>query len=128
MLPADGVARADERQTMSIKPVADFSHFDALDIRVGRIVKVEEAQTKKPTWRMTIDFGGDIGTRVSCGAYRHYSKEQLVGRQVLAVVNFAPRRMGPEVSEVLTLGVPGEGGATIFVTPEQAVELGAALF
>ncbi|MCW5693763.1 MAG: tRNA-binding protein [Pseudolabrys sp.] len=113
---------------MPIKPVADFSHFDALDIRVGRIVKVEDAQTKKPTWRMTIDFGGDIGSKVSCGAYRHYTKEQLVGRQVLAVVNFAPRRMGPEISEVLTLGVPGEGGATIFVTPEQEIALGAALF
>ena len=113
---------------MSIKPVAGFAHFDALDIRVGRIVKVEEAQTKKPTWRRTIDFGGDIGTRVSCGAYRDYPKEALVGRQVLAVVNFAPRKMGPEVSEVLTLGVPGAAGRTIFVTPEQEVEPGAALF
>jgi tRNA-binding protein len=113
---------------LPIKPTADFSHFDALDIRVGRIVKVEEAQTKKPTWRMTIDFGGDIGTKVSCGAYRHYAKEDLIGRQVLAVVNFAPRKMGPEISEVLTLGVPGEQGATIYVTPQQEVELGAALF
>lgn len=113
---------------MPAKPTADFSQFDALDIRVGRIVKVEDAQTKKPTYRMTIDFGGDIGTKVSCGAYRNYAKEALLGRQVLAVVNFAPRRMGPEVSEVLTLGVPGNDGATIFVTPQQEVELGASLF
>lgn len=113
---------------MSVKPIADFSHFDALDIRVGRIVKVEEAQTRKPTWRMTIDFGGDIGTKVSCGAYRHYAKDELIGRQVLAVVNFAPRKMGPETSEVLTLGVPSDNGATIYVTPQQDVELGAALF
>jgi len=113
---------------MPIKPVADFSSFDALDIRVGRIVKVEVAQTKKPTYRMTIDFGAEIGTKVSCGAYRNYPKESLIGRQVLAVVNFAPRKMGPEVSEVLTLGVPDENGATIYVTPQQEVELGVALF
>lgn len=113
---------------MPTKPTADFSNFDALDIRVGRIVKVEDAQTKKPTYRMTIDFGGDIGTRVSCGAYRNYPKEALLGRQVLAVVNFAPRKMGPEISEVLTLGVPGDDGATIFVTPQQDVDIGGALF
>lgn len=113
---------------MPVKPIADFSHFDALDIRVGRVVKVEEAQTKKPTWRLTIDFGEEIGTKVSCGAYRNYPKEALIGRQVLAVVNFAPRKMGPEVSEVLTLGVPGDNGATIYVTPQQEVELGVPLF
>jgi len=128
MFVADGVAMTDERQTMSVKPVADFAQFDALDIRVGRIVKVEEAQTKKPTWRMTIDFGAEIGTKVSCGAYRNYPKESLLGRQVLAVVNFAPRKMGPEVSEVLTLGVPGADGATIFVTPQQDVAIGVSLF
>lgn len=113
---------------MSVKPTADFSHFDALDIRVGRIVKVEEAQTRKPTWRMTIDFGDEIGTKVSCGAYRNYAADELIGRQVLAVVNFAPRRMGPEVSEVLTLGVPGDDGATIFVTPDKDVAVGVSLF
>jgi len=128
MFAANGVAMTDERQTMSVKPVADFSHFDALDIRVGRIVKVEDAQTRKAAWRLTIDFGEEIGTKVSCGAYRNYPKEALIGRQVLAVVNFAPRKMGPEVSEVLTLGVPGEDGATIYVTPQHDVELGAALF
>jgi tRNA-binding protein len=128
MFAANGVARTDERQTMSVKPVADFSHFDALDIRVGRIVKVEDAQTKKPTYRMTIDFGGEIGTRVSCGAYRSYPKEALIGRQVLAVVNFAARKMGPEVSEVLVLGVPNENGETVYVTPQHEVELGVSLF
>jgi tRNA-binding protein len=77
---------------------------------------------------MTIDFGADIGTKVSCGAYRNYTKESLVGRQVLAVVNFAPRRMGPELSEVLVLGVPNAAGETIYITPEQPVELGVVLF
>jgi tRNA-binding protein len=113
---------------MPTKPTADFSHFEALDIRVGRIVKVEDAATKKPTWRMTIDFGPGVGTRVSCGAYKIYPKEDLVGRQVLAVVNFAPRKMGPEVSEVLVLGVPNENGETIYVTPQRLVAPGVALF
>ncbi|MDO9413412.1 MAG: tRNA-binding protein [Pseudolabrys sp.] len=113
---------------MPTKPTADFAQFDALDIRVGRIVNVEDAATKKPTYRMTIDFGADIGTKVSCGAYRNYPKESLIGQQVLCVVNFAPRRMGPEVSEVLVLGVPNAAGETIYVTPQQPVDLGVALF
>lgn len=111
-----------------VKPTADFSHFEALDIRVGRVVKVEDAETKKPTYRMTIDFGPDIGTKISCGAYRNYPKDALLGQQVVAVVNFAPRKMGPEVSEVLVLGVPNENGETIYVTPQQPVALGVALF
>ncbi len=111
-----------------VKTTADFSHFEALDIRVGRVVKVEDAQTKKPTYRMTIDFGPEIGAKMSCGAYRNYPKETLLGQQVLAVVNFAPRKMGPEVSEVLVLGVPNEQGETIYVTPQQPVALGVALF
>lgn len=111
-----------------VKPTADFSHFEALDIRVGRVVKVEDAETKRPTYRMTIDFGPDIGTKISCGAYRNYPKDALLGQQVVAVVNFAPRKMGPEVSEVLVLGVPNENGETIYVTPQQPVALGVALF
>lgn len=111
-----------------VKPTADFSHFEALDIRVGRVVKVEDAETKKPTYRMTIDFGPDIGTKISCGAYRNYPKDTLLGQQVVAVVNFAPRKMGAEVSEVLVLGVPNEKGETIYVTPQQPVALGVALF
>jgi tRNA-binding protein len=110
------------------KTTEDFSHFEALDIRVGRIVKVEDAQTRKPAYRMTIDFGPEVGVKISCGAYRNYPKDALLGQQVLAVVNFAPRRMGPEVSEVLVLGVPNENGETIYVTPQQPVAVGAALF
>ena len=113
---------------MPIKPTADFSHFDALDIRVGRVVKVEDAATKKPTYKMTIDFGAEIGVKISCGAYKSYAKESLIGQQVLAVLNFAPRKMGPEVSEVLVLGVPNAAGDTIYVMPQRPVEPGVALF
>jgi tRNA-binding protein len=111
-----------------VKATTDFSHFEALDIRVGRVLKVEDAETKKPAYRMTIDFGPDIGTKISCGAYRNYPKDALLGQQVLAVVNFAPRKMGPEISEVLVLGVPNEKGETSYVTPQQPVALGVALF
>jgi tRNA-binding protein len=111
-----------------VKTIADFAAFESLDIRVGRIVKVEEAKSRKPTWRMTIDFGPEVGTKVSCGALRNYTQDFLVGQQVVAVVNFPPRRMGPEVSEVLELGVPDAGGETIFLTPQQHVGLGGCVF
>jgi tRNA-binding protein len=111
-----------------LKETAEYAAFEALDIRLGRIIKVEEAQTRKPTWRMTIDFGPQVGTKVSCGALRNYTQDFLVGQQVIAVVNFPPRRMGPEVSEVLVLGVPGASGETIFLTPQQPVAPGAAVF
>lgn len=83
----------------------DFSNFANLDIRVGTIVKAESAQTNKPTYRMTIDFGSEIGVKVSCGAYTNYPVDSLVGKRVIGIVNFAPRKMGPELSEVLVLGV-----------------------
>jgi len=111
-----------------LKNTADFAAFETLDIRVGRITKVEDAQTRKPTWHMTIDFGPEVGTKVSCGAYRNYPEDFLVGQQIIAIVNFPPRKMGPEVSEVLVLGVPGASGETIFLTPQQAVGLGVSVF
>lgn len=113
---------------MSKKPTSSFSNFLALDIRVGKIVKVEDAETKKPTYRLTVDFGSEIGVKKSCGAYRNYSKEFLVGKQVIGVVNFEAKKMGPEVSEVLILGVPNSKGETIFLKPEQDVDLGVEVF
>lgn len=110
------------------KPLTDFLHFDALDIRVGRIVKVDNAATKKPTYRMTIDFGSEIGTRMSCGAYRNYTPEQLLGQQIVAVINLGEKKMGPEVSQVLVLGVANDKGETIFLKPQQDVGLGAVIF
>lgn len=112
----------------AIKPIADFGAFAGLDIRIGRIINVEDAQTQKPTYRLTIDFGSEIGTKRSCGAYRNYSKEFLIGKQIVAVVNFAVKKMGPELSEVLVLGVPNAAGETIFLAPQQDVELGVHVF
>jgi tRNA-binding protein len=82
-----------------MEPVASFSNFEALDIRVGRIVRVEDAETRKPTYRITVDFGPEIGMKVPCGAFRRYTKEELLGKLIIAVVNFGPKKMGPETSE-----------------------------
>ncbi len=111
-----------------MKDIATFGNFDALDIRVGKIVKVEDAQTKKPTYRIMVDFGAEVGTKVSCGAYRNYSKEELVGKQVVAVINLGTKQMGPEKSEVLILGVPNEKRETIYLTPQSEVPLGVRVF
>ncbi|HLD63597.1 MAG TPA: hypothetical protein VI913_01745 [Candidatus Peribacteraceae bacterium] len=111
-----------------VKPQAEFGSFAALDIRVGRITNVEDANTKKPTYRLTVDFGPEIGLKKSCGAYRNYSKEFLLGKEVIGIVNFASKQMGPEISEVLILGVPNTKGETIFLRPESDVELGVEVF
>ena len=112
-----------------MKTTADFAAFLALDIRVGAIVSVEPAQTKKPTWRMTIDFGPEIGTRVSCGAYTNYAAEDLVGKQVVAVINFGPKKMGPETSDALVLGVQNpDGPGTIPLTVDRPAPNGGEIF
>ena len=113
---------------MAIKPTADFRNFEALDIRAGRIVRVDDAQTRKPTYRLTIDFGPEVGTKVSCGAYRNYPKEALLGKTVVCVVNFGIKKMGPEISEVLVLGVANAAGETVYLTTEQSVPLGGAVY
>ena len=107
----------------------DFSNFANLDVRVGTIVKAEPAQTNKPTYRMTIEFGPEIGTKVSCGAYTNYPIDALPGKRVVGIVNFAPRKMGPEVSEVLILGVhdPASAG-TIFLTIDAVAPNGSKVF
>ena len=82
-----------------------FDDFLAVDIRVGRIVSVEDfPEARKPAWKLTIDFGQEIGTKRSSAQITNYSRADLEGRLVLAVVNFPPRQIGPFLSEVLTLG------------------------
>lgn len=107
-----------------------YSEFERVDIRVGRVVAVEEfPEARKPAYRLRIDFGGEIGVRKSSAqATKHYSKEALLNRLVVAVVNFPPKQIGPYMSEVLTLGVPdGEGGVVLLV-PERDVPLGGRMF
>jgi tRNA-binding protein len=104
--------------------------FAKLDIRVGRIVDVQDfPEARKPAWKLTIDLGPELGRRHASAQLKAlYQPEQLVGRLVLAVVNFPPRRIGPFLSEVLTLGVPDADGAVVLVAPERDVPLGGRLF
>ena len=110
--------------------IATFDDFLKLDIRVGRIVEAAPfPEARKPAYKLTIDFGPEIGVKKSSAQITApYTLEELVGRQVLAVVNFPPRQIGPVRSEVLTLGVPDAAGEVVLIAPGQEVPLGGRLF
>lgn len=100
--------------------MATIEDFEKLDIRVGEIVQVEDfPEARKPAYKLKISFGEELGTKQSSAQItRRYTKESLVGKRILAVVNFPPRQIGPFISEVLTLGVPDEEGEVILIEPE----------
>lgn len=104
--------------------------FERVDVRVGRVVDVEEfPEARKPAWKLTIDFGPQLGRKRSSAQLKAlYTREELLGRLVLAVVNFPPRQIGPFRSEVLTLGVPTEEGLVVLIGPDRDVPLGGRLF
>lgn len=110
-----------------MKDLAEYSAFAALDLRVGTVLAVDESRARKPTWRLTIDFGPEIGSKVSCGAFRNYAPTELVGRQVVAIVNLPTLKMGPERSEVFVLGVDDGTGGAIRITVESEVAPGASV-
>jgi tRNA-binding protein len=107
-----------------------YTEFDRVDIRVGRIIEVQDfPEARKPAFKLRIDFGPEIGVRKSSAqATKHYSKESLVNRLVVAVVNFPPKQIGPFMSEVLTLGVPDGEGAVVLLQPEREIPLGGRMF
>jgi tRNA-binding protein len=107
-----------------------YADFDKVDIRVGRITRVEPfPEARKPAYRLWVDFGPEIGEkRSSAQITKHYTIDQLIGRQVLGVVNFPPRQIGPVMSEVLVLGVPDEAGEVVLIGPGHDVPLGGKLF
>lgn len=111
-------------------PTIDFDDFLKTDIRVGRITRAEPfPEARKPAYKLWIDFGPGIGEkRSSAQITRHYTPEGLIGRQVLAVVNFPPRQIGKVRSEVLTLGVPDADGEVVLISPGQDVPEGGRLF
>jgi tRNA-binding protein len=111
-------------------PQITFADFLKVDIRLGTIVAAEAfPQARKPAYRLTIDFGPAIGIRKSSAQItRHYQVEELVGRQVAAVVNFPPRQIGPFMSEVLTLGFPDESGEVVLIGPSLPAPNGGRLF
>jgi tRNA-binding protein len=107
-----------------------FDDFLKVDIRVGRVVAAEPfPQARKPALKLTIDFGPVIGIkRSSAQIVSNHAPQDLVGTQVLAVVNFPPRQIGPFMSEVLTLGVPDAEGAVMLIRPDREVPIGGRLY
>ena len=107
-----------------------YADFEKVDIRVGRITRAEPfPEARKPAYKLWVDFGAEIGEkRSSAQITKHYTLEELVGRQVLAVVNFPPRQIGPVKSEVLVLGLPDEEDAVVLIGPGHEVPLGGKLF
>ena len=105
-----------------------FDDFAAVDIRVGRIVEVEDfPEARKPAWKLAIDFGEEIGVKRCSAQITNYSREELEGRLVVAVVNFPPRQIGPFMSEVLTVGASDEDGRIILLRPDADVPLGSRI-
>ncbi|MDB2332673.1 tRNA-binding protein [Amylibacter sp.] len=107
-----------------------FDDFMAVDVRVGEIVRAEPfPEARKPAYKLWVNFGDEIGEKKSSAQITvHYSLSELVGKRVMAVVNFPPRQIGPVKSEVLVLGIPDENGAVVLITPDKDVPLGVRLF
>ena len=109
--------------------MATIEDFDKLDIRVGRVVSVDDfPEARKPAWKLEVDFGDEIGRKRTSAQITNYTREELEGRLVIGVVNFPPRQIGPVRSEVLVLGVPDEEGRVILLQPSSEVPLGGKMF
>lgn len=106
-----------------------FDDFMKVDIRTGRVIKAEPfPEARKPAIKIWVDFGEEIGVRkTSAQVTDHYTPESLIGKQVMAVVNFPARQIGPFMSEVLLLGVPDENGAIVLVSPDQETPNGGRM-
>jgi tRNA-binding protein len=108
--------------------VIDYDDFAKVDMRVGRVVTVEDfPEARKPAWKLTIDFGDEIGVKRSSAQITNYSRAELEGRLVVAVVNFPPRQIGPVRSEVLVLGASDAEGRVILLGPGSDVPLGSRI-
>jgi len=110
-------------------PAIQWKDFEAIELRAGTIVEVLDfPEARHPAWKLTVDFGPELGTRRSSARITDlYRKEELVGRQVVAVLNFPPKRIGPFVSECLVTGFYREDGAVVLAVPERAVPDGSKL-
>ncbi|HNT30509.1 MAG TPA: tRNA-binding protein [bacterium] len=106
-----------------------YDDFSKVDIRVGTVIQAENlADGKYSTHKLHIDFGPEIGQKKSCARLVRYKPEALIGRQVLAVVNFPPKQIGKNISEVLVLGVPDTDGNCVLIHPDSQIPPGAKLF
>ncbi|MEK9158301.1 MAG: tRNA-binding protein [Patescibacteria group bacterium] len=108
----------------------NYSDFEKVDIRVGEVVDVEDfPEARKPAYKITIDFGLEIGIKKSSAQItKHYSKEELVGKLVIGVVNFPSKQIGPFISETLTLGLADENGDVVLLSPTKKVPKGGKMF
>ena len=107
-----------------------YPDFEKVDIRVGKILTAEDfPEARKPAYKLTIDFGAEIGVKKSSAQIvKHYKKEELVGRLVMGVVNFPPKQIGPFISETLTLGFADANGDVVLAQPNKDVPLGNKMF
>ena len=107
-----------------------YQDFEKVDIRLGKIVKAEDfPEARKPAYKLTIDFGAEVGIKKSSVQItQNYTKEELLGKLVVGVVNFPPKQIGPFVSEVLTLGLPDENGNVVLLEPTKKVPRGGRMF
>jgi tRNA-binding protein len=106
----------------------EFDDFLKVDMRVGRVIEVTDfPEARKPAWKLTIDFGPELGVKKSSAQVTNYSREELEGRLIVAVVNFPPRQIGPVRSEVLCLGASDEEGRVILLAPDTDVPLGSRI-
>ena len=106
-------------------PEIDFEHFLGVDMRVGKIVEVEDfPEARNPAWKLRVDFGPEIGVKRSSAQITNYAREELEGTLVVAVVNFPPRQIGPVRSEVLVLGAVDEGGRVALLRPDPDAQPG----
>jgi tRNA-binding protein len=103
--------------------------FMEVDIRLGRIIEVEDfKEAKKPAYKLKIDFGPEIGIKRSSAQITNYSKEELSGRYIIAVVNFSPKQVANFISEVLVVGVPDKNGKCVLLKPDKEVDIGVRLY
>jgi len=106
----------------------DFDQFLAVEMRVGRVLAVDDfPEARKPAWKLTIDFGPEVGVKRSSAQITNYAREELEGRLVVGVVNFPPRQIGPVRSEVLVLGATDSEGRVILLEPRSDVPLGSRI-
>ncbi len=114
----------------ALAPQIGWDDFAAVDIRVGRIIRAEPfPEARKPAIKLWLDFGPEIGERRSSAQItRHYVPDELIGKQVLAVLNFPPRQVGPVMSEVLVLGLPDENNQVVLIGPDKPVPIGGRMY
>lgn len=107
-----------------------WNDFEKIELRVGTITEVKDfPEARKPAYKLTVDFGKEIGIKKSSAQITdHYQKEDLMGKQIIAVVNFPPKQIGPFMSECLVTGLPDSDGKVILISPDQAVENGSKLY